>query len=217
MNKVSDKASFQAPLVGVDGSVAGSVQLPDSLFGFNAHPKLVAQYVRVYLANNRQGTASTKDRSQIRGTTKKMYRQKGTGNARHSTAKAPIFVGGGVAGGPKPRDFRLKINRKQKIRAFATVLGEKAQGNAVRVLSSDVENIPPKTKEFHKLAASMDAPILLVSTSHDHNIRKAARNLPSVVTVAVDCLNTYDVLRSKTVLFTHRALAQLIVRSGSAK
>jgi large subunit ribosomal protein L4 len=102
-------------------SPAGSVKeasLTSPLFNAEVNLSMLAQYIRVYMANARQGTASTKDRSQIIGTTKKVYKQKGTGNARHGSMKAPIYVGGGVAGGPKPRDYSLGLSKKQKIVAM---------------------------------------------------------------------------------------------------
>src|SRR3989338_9847754 len=88
--------------------------MPKEIFAVEASPRLLAQYVRVYLANRRQGTASAKTRAEVKGSTRKIYKQKGTGKARHGDIKAPIFIGGGVVGGPIPRDFSLKFNKKQK-------------------------------------------------------------------------------------------------------
>jgi large subunit ribosomal protein L4 len=106
--------SLKITVVGVDGASMGNMTLPEAVFGAKPNKALIAQAVRVYLANQRQGNASTKTRGEVIGTTKKIYRQKGTGRARHGAAKAPIFVGGGIAHGPHPHDFSMDFPKKMK-------------------------------------------------------------------------------------------------------
>ena len=115
--KKTVKAGLTIPVYGLDGKEKGAAELPKEIFTVEASPKLLAQYVRVYLVNRRQGTASTKTRGEVSGSTRKIYKQKGTGKARHGDIKAPIFTGGGVVGGPKPQDYSLKLNKKQTKKA----------------------------------------------------------------------------------------------------
>ena len=135
---MSTKKNIQIPVVGTD-TAKETRSLPSNLFGQPMNAHLLTQYIQMYLVNIRQGTASTKDRSQITATTKKMYKQKGTGNARHGSAKAPIFVGGGVVGGPKPKDYYLKMNKKQKTLAFVSSLSQRVADQEVVVLAKDTD------------------------------------------------------------------------------
>src|SRR3989338_4919632 len=123
-------AGLTIPVYDLNGKEKGTVELAKEIFAVEASPKLLAQYVRVYLANRRQGTASTKTRGEITGSTRKIYKQKGTGRDRHGDIKAPIFVGGGTVGGPKPRDYSLKFNKKQTKKAlfYSLSLKFKEQG-----------------------------------------------------------------------------------------
>src|SRR3989339_216040 len=111
---VKKNITLSVRVFSIDGKEKKTIELNKNIFDVKVSPSLLAQAVRVYLANQRAGTASSKTRSEVVGSTRKIYRQKGTGKARHGSLKAPIFVGGGVVGGPKPRDFSLKINKKQK-------------------------------------------------------------------------------------------------------
>ena len=126
--------SLKVTVVGIDGASKGSMTLPEAVFGAKPNKALIAQAVRVYLANQRQGNAATKTRGEVIGTTKKIYRQKGTGRARHGAAKAPIFVGGGVAHGPHPHDFSMEFPKKMKQKALISALSEKTQAGSIKVV-----------------------------------------------------------------------------------
>src|SRR5882724_11511103 len=143
----SDKKTLALDVYGLDGKVAEKVTVPAAIFGEKVNKTLLAQAVRVYLANKRQGNASTKTRGEVDGSTRKIYRQKGTGKARHGSVRAPIFVHGGVVFGPKPRDFSLSLPKKMKRKALFSALSAKLQGKELIVVSS-LETITPKTKNF---------------------------------------------------------------------
>src|SRR6185437_7247197 len=121
----SKVAPVSVDVVGIDGKVTGKIALPGEIFGEKLNKALLAQAVRVYLANQRQGNASTKTRGEVDGSTRKIYRQKGTGRARHGSVRAPIFVHGGIAHGPKPRDFSLTMPQKMKQKALFSALSTK--------------------------------------------------------------------------------------------
>src|SRR3989344_6756187 len=137
------------PVYNLEGKEVKTLDVPKEIFSVKPNPKLLAQYVRVYLTNNRQGTASTKTRGEVRGSTRKIYRQKGTGRARHGAITAPIFVGGGVVFGPKPRDYSRKLPQKMKKAALFSALTAKRIDNAVKVIGN-LDTIVPKTKEMAK-------------------------------------------------------------------
>lgn len=147
------EAAHMIPLYAVDGSESKKVELP-AIFNTEVSPDLMAQYMRVYMSNQRRGTASTKTRSEVIGTTAKVYRQKGTGRARHGSRKANIFKGGGVTFGPKPTDYSLKMNKKQKRKALAGALTMKAKTQAVLGFADDFMAIEPKTKTMSSLMKS---------------------------------------------------------------
>jgi large subunit ribosomal protein L4 len=130
-------ANLTVDMYDAAGKVTGSVSLPEEVFGAKINKRLIAQAVRIYLANQREGSASTKSRGEVQGSTRKIYRQKGTGRARHGGVRAPIFVHGGIAHGPKPRDFSLKMPQKMKRAALFATLSLKAQTNAVRVIENE--------------------------------------------------------------------------------
>src|ERR1035437_1581049 len=127
------------------GVVSGSIELPAEIFGAKINKTLMTQAVRVYLANKRRGTLSTKSRGDVKISTRKIYRQKGTGRARHGAASAPIFVGGGVAFGPRPRDYSLKLNQKARRLALFSALTTKLKNGEIKIVKG-LEKIEPKTK-----------------------------------------------------------------------
>jgi len=213
---MNTKTTIQLPVVGLTDS-KDKQAVPVSLFGHKMNANLLTQYIQMYLVNIRQGTASTKDRSQINGTTKKMYKQKGTGNARHGSKKAPIFVGGGVVGGPKPKDYYLKMNKKQKIQAFVSALSQRASDGEVAVFANSINDDKFKTKDManvlHSFAPGSTVTLVLNST-HDTNIEKISRNLQKTRIVYVQSLNPYDVLHGKRLIFSASALNELINTSN---
>jgi large subunit ribosomal protein L4 len=198
------------------GVVAGSVTLPKEIFGVKINDSLMAQAVRVYLANQRRGTLSTKSRGEVAISTRKIYRQKGTGRARHGAASAPIFVGGGIAFGPKPRDFSMKLNQNMRRIALFSALSAKLKDGEIKIVSG-LEKIEPKTKKMAGVVKKLELngkgqQLLLVTpkagTDFD-NVSKAARNIKGVSVVSSNQLNTYAVLVNARILFMKDALDSL--------
>src|SRR3989344_6029979 len=130
-SKTTKKGSLFAPVYDLKGAKSGTLALPKEVFGTKVNNSLMAQAVRVYLANQRQGNATTKTRGEVQGSSKKIYRQKGTGRARHGSLRAPIFVKGGIVFGPKPRDFSLDLPKKMKRKALFSSLSAKAADSEV--------------------------------------------------------------------------------------
>ncbi len=205
---------LHVPLMDMTGKEAGTFPLPKEMFSVQSSPKLMAQYVRIYLANQRQGTASTKTRGQIIGSTRKIYKQKGTGKARHGDIKAPIFVGGGVAGGPQPRDYSLGMNKKQKRIVLFSALSLKLKEKNLFGLSKSFSNIEAKTKNMASFLKSANlskkSALLIIAKMEKNNLVLASRNLPKITLKDVKSLNAYELLQHNTVLFTEEALSVLL-------
>lgn len=175
----------------------------------------VHDLVTAYRANRRTGSASTKTRGEIRGNNRKMYRQKGTGNARHGTKKAPIFVGGGVAHGPRPRDYTKKVTKNTRRLALRRVLADVIESGALRVLPS-FQIAEPKTKAFVAAVAAEAEPkkVLIVAKGFDENTYLAARNVPWVELRTADSVNIEELLHASTVLLVEDALETLASRTA---
>lgn len=210
--KTSKKQSALATVVyDSGGKKKADIELPREIFDVKASDKVLAQYIRVYLANQRQGTSAVKNRGQVRGSTRKIYRQKGTGRARHGDIKAPIFVGGGIAHGPKARDYRLRINKKQKRKALFYSLSEKFRKGDIYFVDNLLD-LKPKTKEMVKILNNFklgqEKPILVVyPKENSRNLILAGRNLKEIDFCQVDLLNPYQILSSKKIIFTKEALS----------
>jgi large subunit ribosomal protein L4 len=196
----------------------GTVELPDAIFGAKVNIPLIHQVVVAQRAAARQGTASTKTRGEVSGGGRKPYRQKGTGRARQGSIRAPQFTGGGVAHGPQPRDYSQKTPKKMKAAALRGALSDRAASERVFVVSSFVEGDLPRTKDALTLLAKVtDGAVrnILVVTEHDDELSwKSLRNVKHVHLLAVDQLNTYDVLASDYLVFTKGALDALVERGS---
>lgn len=199
------------------GKVVGKLVLPAEIFDAKVNPSLLAQSVRVYLANQRLGTHSSKTRSEVAGSTRKIYRQKGTGRARHGDIKAPIFIGGGVAFGPKPREYRLNLSRKMKRQALFASLTDKFKKGQIKIIK-ELEEVPAKTKVMVKILINLQlldkrpkkgSKILLVLANSIKNILLAGRNLGYLKIDQAGQLNAYTVLNHQNVLFTQNAVSAL--------
>ncbi len=203
----------------ISGREKGTLTLPKEIFGVETKPSLLAQYVRVYLANQRQGNASTKTRGEVTGSTRKIYRQKGTGRARHGDIKAPIFVGGGIVGGPKPVDHSLRLNKKQRKLALRSALTLKNKEANVMGLDDDFLKIEPKTKVFANFLKNINSTnqrILLVLPKLEKNsLVLAARNIPKLRLEDAASINPYEVLRSNKILVLEKALE--VIKNNLAK
>ena len=194
---------MELPVLKIDGSESGKkVVLDEKVFGIEPNDHAIYLDVVQYLANQRQGTAKTKDRSEIAHSTKKLGRQKGGGGARHGSLKANIFVGGGRVFGPKPRLYRTKLNKKQKALARFSALSYKAQENAF-VFVEPFAMDAPKTKEFLNIIKAVkagDRKVLFVLPENSTNIYLSSRNLPEVNVITVNELNTYAIMNANSMV-----------------
>ncbi len=208
--QVKKEVGLNIPVYDLSGAKKKSMNLPKEMFNQSADQKLLAQYVRVYLANQRQGTASTKTRSEVTASTRKIYRQKGTGRARHGAITAPIFVGGGIAKGPRPRDFSLKINKRQRRKAFFAALTLAMKEGGIIGLSNESLKVEPKTRNVAKFLEKLDLKnkkiVIVLPKVEPNGLVLASRNVPKVELRDAKSLNTYDVLNSGKVVFVEDAL-----------
>ena len=187
----------------IDGTESGKkVVLNEQIFGIEPNNHAIYLDVKQYLANQRQGTAKTKDRSENAHSTKKQGRQKGGGGARHGDLKSGIYVGGGNIFGPKPRCYRTKLNKKLKQLARFSALSYKAQENALTFVEPFVMEAP-KTKEFLHILDNLKAngrKVLVVLPQNNDNIFLSARNLPEVTVITVDEINTYAIMNANSMV-----------------
>ena len=190
------------------GEAKGTVDLPTSLFEQPIHKQALYEAVRNYLANQRQGTHDTKTRAQVKASTAKLYRQKGTGRARAGSAGSPTRVGGGVAFGPHPRDYSYTLPRKIKRRALKSALSDRAGNDRVAVIE-DFEMDAPKTQAMAKVFEAMELKgrhTLLVLDREGDNVYLSARNLKGVRVLRSNELNAYTILWADNLVFTQKAL-----------
>lgn len=207
------KKSVSLDVYGTDGKVSGKVSVPAEMFGDKVNKTLLAQAVRVYLANQRQGNASTKTRGEVDGSSAKIYKQKGTGRARHGSKRAPIFVKGGVVFGPKPRDFGLDLPTKMKRKALFSALSAKVQDKKLTVVEG-LETLDAKTKKFVGVLEKLGLTdkkqnLLLVTDSKSVKVKRAGQNVEGVVFAGSTRLNAYEVLRSKKLVIMKEALEEI--------
>ena len=190
---------MELPVYKIDGSESGKkVVLDERIFGIEPNDHAIYLDVKQYLANQRQGTHKTKDRSEVAYSTKKLIRQKGSGGARHGSLKAGIYVGGGRVFGPQPRSYCSKLNKKLKQLARFSALSYKAKENAI-VMVEPFTMEAPKTKEFIQIMQNIKAgnrKVLVVLPENSQNIYLSSRNLPEVKVITVDEINTYAILNS---------------------
>ena len=193
-----------------DGAAKGEIDLDPAIFGIEPNVPVMHQVVNAQLAAARSGSHSTKTRSEVRGGGRKPWRQKGLGRARHGSIRSPQWVGGGVAHGPKPRDYTRRVNRKMRRLALNSSLSVRAADRKVKV-AEDFDWSEPKTKNaqgFLTKSRTVDK-VLVVLSPTDRTAKLSFRNLPRVRINGVDQLATYDVLWADEVVFTASALGQL--------
>lgn len=187
------------------------VNLPDSIFNIEPNDNAIYLDVKQNMASKRQGTHSSKERSNLSGSTRKIKRQKGTGTARAGDIKSPLFRGGARAFGPSPRDYSFKLNKKLKSLARKSALTYKAKDDEIIVLE-DFSFETPKTKNFIALLNSLnieDKKVLFVFNETDKNTYLSSRNLKKVKTISASSLNTYDILNSNVLLILESSLANI--------
>ncbi|MFN0292101.1 MULTISPECIES: 50S ribosomal protein L4 [Pedobacter] len=203
---------MEVKVVNISGKETGAkVQLPESVFGVTPNDHAIYLDVKQYLANQRQGTHKSKQRNEIAGSTRKLYKQKGTGGARAGSIKSPLFNGGGRVFGPQPRDYSFKLNKKLKSLARKSALAYKAQDNAVVVLE-DFNFDSIKTKNYINLVNALNLAgekTLLVLPEQNNNIYLSSRNIQKAKVITAGDLNTYDVLNAGKLLLTANSLKTL--------
>jgi large subunit ribosomal protein L4 len=203
-------AVTEVEVKGQDGKVAGKVALDPHLFGAEVNVGLLHQALVRQLANGRQGSASTKNRSEVRGGGRKPYRQKGTGRARQGSIRAPQYAGGGIVFGPTPRSYTQDMPRKQRRLALRSALSSKAQeGRLVVVEGLQFEE--PKTREFIGVLADagVEGTVLVALENHNLNAEKSARNLVGVKVILTRNLNVRDLVNHDWLLMTRAAVDQV--------
>lgn len=203
------KTGCMLPVFDQTGKQTGDVAVSKAVFDVKLNTQLIAQAVRVYLFNQRRGLASTKTRGEVEGSTRKIYRQKGTGRARHGAIRAPIFVGGGIVFGPKPRDYSLTMPKTMKRKALYCALTQKRKNHAIYVVEQTNE-FTAKTKAGVHLLNVMKAQetILFLIAPKQDNIRRSVRNIKSVDVMPATNLNTYDVAAHESLVFTREGLTE---------
>src|SRR3954451_21322135 len=196
-----------------DGGAAGSVDLSDEIFGLDPRADLLARCIRWQLAKRRAGTHAVKNRADIARTGKKLYKQKGTGNARHGSARVPQFRGGGRAFGPQVRSHEHDLPKKVRALALKHALSAKVQ-DAALIIVEDAKLADPKTKalkeSFGKLGVT--SALIIAGAEVDANFGRAARNIPNVDVLPVQGINVYDILRRDKLVLTRAAVDALEAR-----
>ena len=190
-----------------EGAKVGEIELSEAIFASEINESVLHLVVRSQLAAKRQGTQSAKTRGEVRGGGRKIYRQKGTGNARHHGNRAPQFTHGGVVFAPKPRDYSYTLNKKVKRLAMKSALSAKAAAGEIIVIDS-IKMDSIKTKDFRAFltAVKADGKSLVVTPAKDEIVVKSARNIPGVETSMANLINVYDILKAKYLVLDKEAL-----------
>lgn len=202
-------SSFSVPVYSLLGKEAGSLDLPKTIFGAEINRPLLAQALRVYLNNQKGHFSNTKTRGEVEGSTRKIYKQKGTGRARHGGIRAPIFVGGGIALGPKSRKVILDLPKKMKQAALISALSQKLLDKDVYGISG-LEKATGKTSEIAKFLKTLGKKkVLIVSEKSNDLAKRAAQNIKSVNLIAAEDINTFEVIKARNLIFTRGAVETL--------
>ncbi len=194
----------------MNGASAGEIELSDAVFGIEPNEAVLHQFIKMQLANKRTGLASTKTRSMIKGSTKKPWRQKGTGRARSGMRNSPVWRGGGTVFGPQPRDYGFRLPRKVRRLALKSALSSKVKSNNIIVVT-ELAFDEPKTKKMMELLGVLNAgsKTLVVTADGSQNVYKSARNIPGIKSMRADFMSVYDILNHETLLITRDAVARV--------
>ncbi|GAA3942359.1 50S ribosomal protein L4 [Chitinophaga oryziterrae] len=201
---------MQVDILNIEGKKTGrSIELPEEIFGVEPNNHVIYLAVKQYLAAQRQGTHKVKTRAEVKGASRKLHKQKGTGGARKGNIRNPLYKGGGTIFGPKPHRYDIKLNRKVKDLAKISALSIKAKENNIIILE-DVNFDTPKTKQFAGILNSLKVNVngrktLVILPEYNDNVYLSLRNLPSVDSVMLSDINTYDIMNSNTLVFTESA------------
>lgn len=203
---------MELDVINISGQPTGrKVTLNEAVFGIEPNDHVIYLDVKQYLANHRQGTAKSRERSEMSGSTRKLIRQKGSGGARRGDINSPLLRGGGRVFGPKPRDYGFKLNRKVKVLARKSALTYKAKDDAI-VVVEDFTIDAPKTKEFLSIAKNLgvgDKKVLIVLPEPDRNVYLSARNLKNASVMGAAAVNTYKVLDADVLVLAEGALPKI--------
>ena len=200
---------LSVPMYSLDGKASGNLDLPKEVFGEKVNKSLLAQAVRIYLNNQTAHFAHTKTRSEVRGSTRKIYKQKGTGGARHGSNRAPIFVGGGIALGPKSRKVILDFPQKMRKAAIISALSLRTLEGEVLGISG-LEKASGKTSQIDILMKKLEKKsTLFVLGERNEIVQRAVKNLGKINVVTARNLNTLEILRHKTVIISQDAVEKL--------
>lgn len=196
-------------LYNMEGKEVGTIELSDAIFSVEPNENLLHLAVVQQLANNRQGTQKAKTRSEVSGSTRKPWRQKGTGHARQGSTRAPQWTHGGIAFAPVPRDYSFKMNRKEKRAALKSALSDRLAQGKIIVLD-ELKFDAPKTKDFVKVLDNLKvAGKAMVVLDADANVIKSANNVPTVKTSYTNTINVYDIMNAQTVILTQDAVKKI--------
>lgn len=194
----------------MEGAVTGSIELSDDIFGIEPNQDVLHRVVLNQLANRRQGTHSTKTRSEVRGGGKRPYRQKGTGRARHGSTRSAQYVGGGIIFGPKPRDYSYTLPKKVRRLAMKSALSGKVAASSMIIVDKlELSEIKTKTmvRALQKLGADKSA--LVVTAARDEIVEKSTRNIANIKTALVNTINVYDILKYDKFVITEEAVRKV--------
>jgi large subunit ribosomal protein L4 len=209
---------MKADIYNIKGEKVGDLTLPKTVFEVEPNNTLIARFIRVFLSNQRHSFAKTKGRGDVAGTTKKMWAQKGTGRARHSSAKAPQFVGGGSAHGPiGVQNYSLNLPKKQKKLATFAVLSKFAKNKSIMIID-EFKDLEPKTKTGFGLIDILEKAeknladskkIGIVTAANPQNVLRAFRNIPGFTMISLNSLNAYDLSQQNYLIFSQKAITEL--------
>lgn len=202
---------MKAEIINLDNKVVGETQLDKEVFGLPVRKDILNNLVNWQLAKRRAGTQKLKTRSEVSGTTKKPFRQKGTGNARQGSLKAPHMVGGGVAHAMQPRSYEYKLNKKYRIKGLKTALSLKASEGALTIVDTTVFDGEVKTKDLVKKfsALGLSTALIVRGDNRKDSFVKATSNIKGVDTISQEGLNVYDILNHEKLIITNHALEEL--------
>lgn len=199
---------MQIEVVNIKGKKTGrQVELPEEIFGIEPNEHVIYLAVKQYLAAQRQGTHKVKTRMEVKGSSKKLHKQKGTGGSRKGNIRNPLYKGGGTVFGPKPRDYDFKLNRKVKDLAKMSALAHKAKNNAI-VVVEDITLDAPRTKDMVDVLKGLkvaDKKALFILPEHNDNVYLSLRNLPKTEGTAVADINTYDIVHADVLVLSETA------------
>lgn len=199
---------MQLKVLNIQGQETGrTVELPEEIFGIDPNNHAIYLAVKQYLAAQRQGTHKVKTRAEVKGASRKLHKQKGTGGSRKGNIRNPLYKGGGTIFGPKPHKYDIKLNRKVKDLAKISALSHKAKDNAI-VVVEDLNFETPKTKNFMNIMSSLkvaDKKMMFVLPEYNSNVYVSLRNVPSVLGVLLSDINTYDIVNSEVLVLTESA------------